>query len=87
MNRLPAASRLGFSVLLISSTLGLSACGSTTGDRGLSGAGIGAAGGTAVGLFTGLGVVEGALIGAGAGGLTGVLTDEDDIDLGKPFWK
>lgn len=73
--------------LLLAAALGLSACGSTTGDRGLSGAGIGAAAGTAVGAVTGLGIVEGALIGAGAGGLTGALTDEDTIDLGDPWWK
>lgn len=74
-------------VALMAATLALSACGSSTGDRALSGAGIGAAAGTAVGAVTGLGIVEGALIGAGAGGLTGALTDEDTIDLGKPWWK
>lgn len=72
--------------VLLAAALALSACGSTTGDRGLSGAGIGAAAGTALGAVTGLGIVEGALIGAGAGGLTGVLTDEDSIDLGDPWW-
>ena len=44
--------------LLLAAALGLSACGSTTGDRGLSGAGIGAAAGTALGAVTGLGIVE-----------------------------
>jgi hypothetical protein len=29
----------------------------------------------------------GALIGGAIGGATGALTDEDDIDLGDPFWK
>ena len=72
---------------LVAAVLALSACGSSTGDRALSGAGIGAAAGTAVGAVTGLGIVEGALIGAGAGGLTGALTDEDTINLGKPWWK
>jgi len=81
MTRLVAAC---FALLLAGS---LTACGSTTADRGLSGAGIGAAAGTALGAVTGLGIVEGALIGAGAGGITGVLTDEDQINLGKPFWK
>ena len=81
-------SRLRFSLpaTLLVAALALSACGSTTGDRGLSGAGIGAAAGTAVGADTGLGIIEGALIGAGAGGLTGALTDEDTINLGKPWW-
>ena len=72
--------------VLLAAALALSACGSSTGDRGLSGAGIGAAAGTALGAVTGLGIVEGALIGAGAGGLTGMLTDEDTIDLGDPWW-
>ena len=65
----------------------LSACGSTTEDRALSGGGIGAAAGAIVGAVTGLSVLEGAVIGALAGGLTGALTDEDSIDLGKPVWK
>jgi hypothetical protein len=72
---------------LLATAFLLSACGSSTGDRGLSGAGIGAAAGTAVGAVTGLGIIEGALIGAGAGGLTGALTDEDTINLGKPWWE
>lgn len=74
------------SAFMLATSLVLSACGSSTGDRGLSGAGIGAGAGAVVGAVTGLTVVEGALIGAAAGGLTGVLTDEDDIDLGKPLW-
>ncbi|HEY9538168.1 MAG TPA: YMGG-like glycine zipper-containing protein [Kiloniellaceae bacterium] len=74
-------------VALVAAAFLLSACGSSTGDRGLSGAGIGAAAGTAVGVVTGLSIVEGALIGAAAGGLTGALTDEDTIDLGKPWWE
>src|SRR3546814_7242732 len=51
-------------VALVAAAFLLSACGSSTGDRGLSGAGIGAAAGTAVGVVTGLSIVEGALIGA-----------------------
>lgn len=72
---------------LLVSAFALTACGSSTGDRGLSGAAIGAAAGTAVGAVTGLTLVEGALIGAGAGGLTGALTDDDTIDLGTPWWE
>src|SRR3546814_5577858 len=48
-------------VALVAAAFLLSACGSSTGDRGLSGAGIGAAAGTAVGVVTGLSIVEGAL--------------------------
>lgn len=79
--------RASLPAVLLVFAFALTACGSTTGDRGLSGAGIGAAAGTAVGAVTGLGIIEGALIGAGAGGLTGALTDEDTIDLGKPWWE
>lgn len=61
-------------------------CGSSKEDRGLSGAGIGAAAGTAVGAVTGLSLLQGALLGAVAGGLTGVLTEQDMIDLGDPVW-
>jgi peptidoglycan hydrolase-like protein with peptidoglycan-binding domain len=67
--------------------LSLAACGSTQEDRGLSGAGIGAAAGAVVGAVTGLSIVEGVLLGAAAGGATGLLTDESQINLGKPAWK
>ncbi len=40
-----------------------------------------------VGAVTGLSIVQGALIGAAAGGLTGVLTDESQVNLGDPVWK
>ena len=62
-------------------------CGSTTEDRGLSGAGLGAAAGAVVGAVTGLSIVEGVVIGAVAGGAAGMLTDERQVNLGKPAWK
>ena len=62
-------------------------CGSTTEERGISGAGIGAGAGALIGAVTGISVVNGALIGAAAGGLTGVLTDESQVNLGDPVWK
>lgn len=68
-------------------TVMLAACGSTQEDRGLSGAGLGAAAGAVVGAVTGLTIVEGALIGAAAGGATGLLTDKSQVDLGDPLWK
>ena len=77
--------RLGF--LLLAAAMTLSACGSSTGDRTASGAGIGVTAGAVVGAVTGLSVVEGVLIGAAAGGIIGAVTDEDDIDLGKPVWE
>ncbi len=71
--------------LLVAFVLG--GCGSTAEERGISGAGIGAAGGAVLGAVTGLSLVQGVLIGAAAGGLTGALTDEDTVDLGDPIWK
>jgi peptidoglycan hydrolase-like protein with peptidoglycan-binding domain len=73
--------------LLCVAGLLLSACGSSTTDRGISGAGIGAAAGTVVGAVTGLSLVQGALIGAAAGGITGVATDKSQVNLGDPVWK
>lgn len=64
----------------------LAACGSSTSDRAISGAGIGAGVGAVGGLLVGA-PLEGAAIGAAVGGGTGALTKEDDIDLGKPIWK
>ena len=75
------------SAMLAAACLLLSACGSTTEDRALSGGGIGAGVGAAVGAVTGLSIVQGALIGAGVGAATGALTDEKQIDLGKPAWR
>lgn len=66
--------------------VGLAACGNTKGDRALSGAGIGAGVGLVGGALVGA-PVTGAAIGAAAGAGTGALTNEDQIDLGKPFWK
>jgi len=71
---------------LVALALVLPACGSSTQDRAISGAGIGAAAGTIVGAVTGLSLLQGALIGAAAGGLTGALTDKDVINLGDPIW-
>lgn len=62
-------------------TLSLAACGNTTGERALSGAGIGAAGGAAVSGVTGGSVLGGAALGGAAGAAAGALTDEEDIDL------
>lgn len=65
--------------------LALAACGSSTGDRGLSGAAIGAGAGAVGGAIVGA-PLSGAAIGGVVGGATGALTDEDDIDLGDPVW-
>jgi len=64
----------------------LAACGTSKTDRGLSGAGIGAAAGAGTAAVTGGSPVTGAILGGAAGGAAGVLTDEDDVDLGDPVW-
>jgi len=68
------------------SLLGLSACGSTPGDRALSGAGIGAAAGAVIGAPFGAPGI-GAAVGAAAGGAIGAATTSSQVDLGKPVWR
>jgi len=65
---------------------GLAACGSSTSDRAISGAGIGAGLGAAGSAVTGGSILGGAALGGAAGAATGALTDEDDVDLGDPWW-
>ena len=64
----------------------LAACGSSTTDRAISGAGIGAAAGAGTAAVTGGSPVTGGLLGGAAGAATGALTDEDDVNLGDPIW-
>ena len=71
---------------VVAAALALAGCGTTPGDRGLSGAGIGAAGGAVVGAMVGAPLV-GAAIGAGAGAAVGAATSPSAIDLGKPVWE
>ncbi|WP_404472238.1 hypothetical protein LG301_16480 [Vreelandella venusta] len=59
----------------------LAGCGSTTGERATSGAGVGAAVGAGAAAATGGSVTQGAVIGGGVGAATGAATDEDDINL------
>jgi osmotically inducible lipoprotein OsmB len=72
---------------MVMALLLLGACGSSKTDRGLSGAAIGAGAGAAGSAVTGGNLLGGALLGGAAGGAAGVLTDEDDVDLGEPIWK
>jgi osmotically inducible lipoprotein OsmB len=78
--------RLAFASCLALSALALSACGHSTGDRALSGGGIGAGVGALGGLMVGA-PLEGALIGGAVGAGTGALTNEHQVDLGRPIWK
>lgn len=75
-------------VLLGVASLSLAACGSSPTDRTVSGAGIGAGTGAAIGaIFGGIGAIPGALIGGAIGGGTGLVTNENDINLGDPAWR
>lgn len=74
-----------FAFLALAALLVVSACGTSTPDRALSGAGIGAGVGAVGGLLVGA-PVAGAAIGAAAGAGTGALTDRDQIDLGEAWW-
>lgn len=65
----------------------LAACGHSTSDRALSGGGIGAGVGAVGGALAGANPVTGAVIGGAVGAATGALTDERDVDLGKPAWR
>jgi peptidoglycan hydrolase-like protein with peptidoglycan-binding domain len=68
-------------------SLVLAACGETQGERGLSGAAIGAGAGAVIGAVTPIGPAGGALIGGAAGAATGVLTTPSQVNLGKPVYK
>jgi osmotically inducible lipoprotein OsmB len=66
-------------LMILASAL-LCGCGTTVGDRGLSGAGIGAG----IGLIGGPpGVIVGGVVGAGVG----MVSSRRTIDLGRPFWR
>jgi uncharacterized membrane protein len=73
--------------VIIAALVMLTACGQSKGDRALSGAGIGAGAGAVGGALMGGSPVTGAVIGGAVGAAAGGLTDEDDINLGKPVWK
>lgn len=65
----------------------LAACGSTKGDRAISGGGIGAGVGAITGAVVGGSPLAGAAIGGAVGAAAGGLTKERDVDLGKPVWR
>jgi hypothetical protein len=73
--------------LLLAVAMLLGACGSSKFDRGASGAAIGAGAGAVGSGLAGGSPVTGALIGGAAGAAAGALSDEDDVDLGKPWWR
>lgn len=63
--------------------LSVAACGNTTGERALSGGGIGAGVGAVGSTIVGGSPWTGAAIGGAVGAATGALTDKDDINLGN----
>lgn len=65
----------------------LSACGQTTGDRALSGAGLGAGVGAVGSAVTGGSALTGAVVGGAVGAAAGALTNERDVNLGRPIWR
>jgi osmotically inducible lipoprotein OsmB len=75
------------SIVLVAATLALAGCGTSTGDRGLSGAAIGAGAGAVGAAIFGGPVAAAALIGGAAGAVTGVATSPNAVDLGKPVWE
>jgi osmotically inducible lipoprotein OsmB len=64
----------------------LAACGTSPGERAITGAGIGAAGGAATGALLG-NPAMGAAAGGLAGGAIGGLTSPNDVYLGRPAWR
>jgi hypothetical protein len=72
---------------LLPAALALAACGETTGDRALSGAGIGAGVGALGTALTGGNATTGALVGGAVGAAGGALTNPNQVDLGKPAWR
>lgn len=79
-----------FKALLIGAALATAltagACGTTPGDRAVSGGLIGAGAGAAIAGVTGGSVGTGAAIGAAAGAITGAVSDPCTLNFGDPYW-
>ena len=73
--------------MALATLLFLTACGQSTGDRALSGAGIGAGVGALGSAVAGGSGVTGALVGAGVGAAAGAFTKQSDVNLGRPAWR
>ena len=61
-------------IAVIAFVLGLAACGSSPGERAVTGGAIGAGAGAVVGATTGVGVLPGAVIGGVGGAAIGAVT-------------
>jgi len=71
---------------MLVSALAVAGCGTTPGERAVTGGMLGAAGGAVIGAATG-NPAAGAAIGAVSGAAIGAVTDPCDLNLGSPFWK
>jgi hypothetical protein len=74
-------------LLALGAVLVLAGCGNTTGDRAISGGAIGAGAGLAVGAVTGATLLQGAVVGGALGAAAGALTNNDQVNLGRPAWR
>lgn len=73
-------------VLAFAGALALGACGTSPGERALTGGLIGAGTGAAIGSFSG-NAGTGALIGGAVGAVGGAVTSPNTVNLGKPAWR
>jgi len=71
---------------VLAAALALSACGTTPGDRAVSGGLLGAGAGAAIGSLSG-NAGAGAVIGGLGGAAVGAATDPCTLNLGDPFWR
>ena len=71
---------------VVTAALALGACGTTPGDRAVSGGLLGAGAGAAVGSLAG-NAGAGALIGGVGGAALGAVSDPCSLNLGDPFWR
>ena len=74
-------------MIILAASVSLAGCGTQQIDRGISGAGIGAAIGTGVGAISGLTLLEGAVIGTAVGGITALATQPNQVNFGEPVWR
>ena len=70
----------------VAATLALAGCGTTPGDRAVSGGLLGAGAGAAIGSVTGS-AATGAVIGGVTGAAVGAMTDPCTLNLGDPWWR
>lgn len=73
-------------ILVVVTGVGLAACGTSPGERALSGGLLGAGAGAAVGSFSGS-AGTGALIGGALGAVGGAVTSPNTVNLGDPVWR